>query len=1004
MDRRNFLLGSLTGIVGVSDLAAVASGLFKAKRGGGSVLDGSEGRAPAGAATEGVRAITLEFGVQDNEPGRWDGIASISTGEITKIRGYRFSPEDKVNEDGVSWHASTVPWPPSLGTGDLNPHCLPRPQGARLQTVGITIYYRAPESAVLRVKIDGVAFSYPGIEGSSEMPFLKIPMQKFEFLLADVPEMGSLNLLDARVRVFRVPPVDQITGPEYQNDYPSMVVGSNGDIWVAWLGYRNLSEDLWIRRRSNGSWTEPLKVTEKAGDLCSPSLAIDRRGRVWVVWPEHLNSDWHLMARSFDGAWGSVQQLTRGHGNNLFQRLVADRMGNLHLAWQGFRGAASRIFYKSLRGNTWSGELDLSDPMKDPRANDWSPALTVDRSGTAWVAWDSYAKGSYNIVMRPVRRNKARKLIAVTDSPRFHANPTLAVDDRDRLWVAWEEAGENWGKDAGYQFNGGEALYASRQIRVAICEDGRWLEPRTDLNEVVTLEACYYVQSPKLVPDGKGRMWIVFRPRTIAGVQMAPSFSSGATAFAMGGQWEVMTSCYAGDRWLPPVTIPESTGRNAGPFDAVTGEHGEIWLAWNTDHRPSGGRSPWRTMSKTLSNDILVAKVSIQSAAPMELGPRRGAEPPARLLVEPLETSHVARLRNYTVSSGNKTYRIYRGDMHRHTEISPDGAGEGTLWDAYRYALDAANLDYMAITDHMAGGQEYTWWRTEKASDMFHVSGFFTPLFGYERSVGYPTGHRNVIFAHRGVRVLPVSPQENTRGSGPVLYPYLRKNHGICMPHTPVNIVMGTDWAERDNIDSYLEPLVEIFQGARISSEAEGSPLSPSPARLDIQHGEAGGYQPLGWVWQGWQKGYKLGVQCSSDHTSTHCSYACILTEDYSREGLLAAMRKRHAYGATANIIMDFRLQEGGREYIMGDSLSTSSHPLLLVKVFGTAPIRAVRIFRDAQQVFSQPGTGESAVLNYRDATLTSGEHYYYVRMEQEDGNVAWASPIWIKYGNPASE
>ena len=37
-------------------------------------------------------------------------------------------------------------------------------------------------------------------------------------------------------------------------------------------------------------------------------------------------------------------------------------------------------------------------------------------------------------------------------------------------------------------------------------------------------------------------------------------------------------------------------------------------------------------------------------------------------------------------SATARRIKIYRGDMHRHTELSLDGAGDGTLWDAYRYA------------------------------------------------------------------------------------------------------------------------------------------------------------------------------------------------------------------------------------------------------------------------------------------------------------------------------
>ena len=41
--------------------------------------------------------------------------------------------------------------------------------------------------------------------------------------------------------------------------------------------------------------------------------------------------------------------------------------------------------------------------------------------------------------------------------------------------------------------------------------------------------------------------------------------------------------------------------------------------------------------------------------------------------------------------------------MHRHTDISADGAGDGTLWDAYRYMMDAADMDYFLLTDHQSG-------------------------------------------------------------------------------------------------------------------------------------------------------------------------------------------------------------------------------------------------------------------------------------------------------------
>ena len=138
--------------------------------------------------------------------------------------------------------------------------------------------------------------------------------------------------------------------------------------------------------------------------------------------------------------------------------------------------------------------------------------------------------------------------------------------------------------------------------------------------------------------------------------------------------------------------------------------------------------------------------------------------------------------------------------MHRHTDISQDGAGDGSLLDAYRYMLDAGAMDFFLVTDHNSGSdQEYTWWRIEKSEDMFHVPGFFVTLFGYERSLPYPNGHRNIIYAARGDRTLTTTEAERKgeANTGPRLYPHLRKTKGIATSHTS-HTTMGTDWRDND--------------------------------------------------------------------------------------------------------------------------------------------------------------------------------------------------------------
>jgi hypothetical protein len=46
----------------------------------------------------------------------------------------------------------------------------------------------------------------------------------------------------------------------------------------------------------------------------------------------------------------------------------------------------------------------------------------------------------------------------------------------------------------------------------------------------------------------------------------------------------------------------------------------------------------------------------------------------------------------------------YRGDIHRHTEISRDGKNDSSLWDTYRYAFHAASLDFLGVSGHNESG------------------------------------------------------------------------------------------------------------------------------------------------------------------------------------------------------------------------------------------------------------------------------------------------------------
>jgi hypothetical protein len=265
-------------------------------------------------------------------------------------------------------------------------------------------------------------------------------------------------------------------------------------------------------------------------------------------------------------------------------------------------------------------------------------------------------------------------------------------------------------------------------------------------------------------------------------------------------------------------------------------------------------------------------------------------------------------------------------------------------------------------------------------------------MFTYERSVAYPGGHRNVMFPQRGVRTLPrlssddgVKIDESGRDLDvQMLYKYLHELGGICAAHTSAT-TMGTDWRAND---PQVEPFVEIYQGDRDSYETLGAP------RVAHGSGDAvGGWRPLGMVWNALALQYRLGFQSSSDHISTHISFAVALAEAPTRAAIFDAFQRRHCYAATDNIVLDVR----SGDHLMGDEFTAEGPVTLRVVAHGTAPIQRIDIIKDFHHVYStEPGRAQVEFSWTDDDGVNRGPSWYYVRVLQNDGELAWGSPMWV--------
>jgi hypothetical protein len=137
-----------------------------------------------------------------------------------------------------------------------------------------------------------------------------------------------------------------------------------------------------------------------------------------------------------------------------------------------------------------------------------------------------------------------------------------------------------------------------------------------------------------------------------------------------------------------------------------------------------------------------------------------------------------------------------------------------------------------------------------------------------------------------------------------------------------------------------------------------------------------------------------------------------IISKTQTRESFFEALYKRSCYATTgAKILLGFQVASSP----MGSELNSQTKPGLLYNryisgyVIGTNKIKLVEIIRNGKVVHTfNPNKNE---FNYEwddleplsKAVFPADKDkppfvYYYLRVTQDDGHMAWSSPIWIDY------
>ncbi|MFC7142188.1 DUF3604 domain-containing protein [Halosimplex aquaticum] len=336
----------------------------------------------------------------------------------------------------------------------------------------------------------------------------------------------------------------------------------------------------------------------------------------------------------------------------------------------------------------------------------------------------------------------------------------------------------------------------------------------------------------------------------------------------------------------------------------------------------------------------------------------------------------------------------------------------------------------------------------------FHDPGEFVTLFGYEwtkqPNMG---GHINVYFDGVDDAELFDSLDTDTNRYEKLfrrLQAWREEGDGdvLAIPHHPAEAMYPFDFSNVD-YDDDIAPLVEVYSQWG-SSEMPRDEGNPKPVQMG--QGEMG--DPGHYVQDAHELGYRVGMMGSSDfhaprpgrshiHLPPHLpsladvwedgvgwghiwriweegSYPGGLTgfyaSDLSRESVFESLRSRRVYATSQpnRTVVEFSVD--GVAVGENDSTVTADGDRTVEwLVAGTAPVERVTVVKNNEDWHVVEGTAdESAGL---DAFTQTGEvvddepvagmawddqrgsdaDVYYLRVEQADGGMAWAGPVWAE-------
>jgi len=294
--------------------------------------------------------------------------------------------------------------------------------------------------------------------------------------------------------------------------YPTSLQTSSGKLWLAWESSQVGQSEIYYSTYDfpSATWSTSQNLTGGPQNIANqaPSLAQLRNGSITLIWSSNQTGHYNLYYKLFTGSlWTKSIRLTSGTFDDLSTRALVSPNGTLWTAWSRqttstscMLGFCRQIYYKTLNGNDWSTDIQLTSDSA------WSiePGLMVAKNRNIWATYSKCSANpcTYNIFSQTnngTTWSSPYQLTSPSTTTFGDENSEMAVDRNGTVWMLWSRD-----VNLGGGVNENKLFYENSS-------DGgsNWTQP-TQLTFTGTQTMPVDDVDPSIVQAADQRLWLFF--------------------------------------------------------------------------------------------------------------------------------------------------------------------------------------------------------------------------------------------------------------------------------------------------------------------------------------------------------------------------------------------------------------------------------------------------------------------------------------------------------------